>query len=59
MKVAICQVEVSPQGACRGQVKALGAWWVQFGDKVLLYAVKSKWDSIVSNAKRSGLFWEE
>ncbi len=33
MKLVRCQVEVSPRGARLGQVKALGAWWVQFRDK--------------------------
>lgn len=59
MKVVICQVETGPQGARIGQVKALGAWWVQFGDKVLLYAAKSKWNTVRNNAERGGLSLEE
>lgn len=59
MKVATCQVRVGPQGARLDQVKAFGAWWVQFGDKVLLYAAKSKWESVVSRAKRGGILLEK
>ncbi len=59
MKVAICQVGVDSRSAGMDQVKTLGAWWVQFGDKALLYSARHKWADILDNAKRVGLTIEE
>jgi len=59
MRLATCKIEKGTLGARRGQVKALGAWWAQFGDKIFIYAAKSKWNSVRSNAERGGLSLEE
>ncbi len=59
MKIAKCKVEIDAKGARMDQVKTLGAWWVQFGDEVLVFGDQADWSNIGERAGRSGLFLEE
>jgi len=59
MKLATCRVEVGTQGARLGPIQALGAWWVQFGDRVLIYAANSAWSNVTRRAERHGMRLEQ
>ncbi len=59
MKLATCDVGMDSRKARLVQGQGLGASWVRFGDRLLLFAANSQWGSIATQAMRGGLRLEE
>ena len=59
MKVAICSTGAGTARARQEKIRSLGAWWVQFGDQTLLYAAKSKWPGVATQARQHGFTLDE
>jgi len=59
MKVGICRIEENNRSARLSRINELDAWSVQFGDQLLLYTAKSKWNNVATQAERGGLHLEE
>lgn len=59
MRVGTCRLKVGDTGARLAPVLSLDAWWVQFGEEVLVYSANARWAGVKEQAGRADLELDE